>query len=164
MNRKSVNRKLLDGAAAAFLSVLVAGTAQAADYGQLAGSARIGAAESASMTLDEIVARKFSQEGRDNRQAARGFAPATTVRSSRTAGGESLDSVHLRMVNRGVSGEERQAVVDRREFAADPAARRQLAASASIDAADAAELSLQAIAGYKFNREADGDDKAPVRR
>lgn len=162
MNRNALNRKLFQGAAGAVLSVLVAGTVQAEDYSQLAASV---GADAASMTLDEIAARKFSQEGHDNAQVARrSFASASTVRSSRATEGNALDATHLRMVNRGVSGDERQPVVDRQSITSDPAARRQLAASAAIGRADVAELSLDAIAGYKFNREADGDEKAPVRR
>lgn len=164
-----MNRKLLNGVAgaSAIFALLATGPATAGDYRQLAAAAGLSPAEAAGMSLDEIAARKFSGEGGgENVQivaTSRGFSAATAVQSSRTARDSGLDAFHVALINRSVSGNDRRHVVPVRAGQPDIAARRQLAASAGISGEQVATMSLDTIAGHKFNRDADEDERATVR-
>lgn len=73
----------------------------------------------------------------------------------------SLDQIARLKFNAGTRGDDRIAVVVV-EGAAPASARAQLAASAGLDPAAAADMSLDEIAAAKIRAEARGDDRQPV--
>jgi hypothetical protein len=156
----TMSRRIYAAAVAAGMSILVSAPALAGDYTQLSRAAGIGDLEAGAMSLDQITAAKFSQEGRDNLQTsvAHPVDGDVPVRSSRAAPELSLDAYHLRLINGSASGDERQIELQRDAVYDDPQARLRLAASTGISVADAAGMNLATIAGQKFDSDPDDGD------
>ena len=157
-----MNRHFVAAAVAAGMSIAVSVPAVAGDIEQLARFAGLESVELDTLTLDEIAAVKFNQDGRGTeqtlvRRASIDGVPGTgAVRSSRTP--QDLDGFHVDLINASVSGDERQPKVLRDTRYNDPRTRAQLGASAGIAYADAEAMTLDAVARQKFNGDSYGSN------
>lgn len=138
---------------------------------QLAANAGLSPAEAAGLSLTEIAQAKFNRDTRgddrhvfvvpgtggnhDQLAAVAGLSPAEASRMT-------LAEIYVAKINREARGDERQAagsgtaIMGSRSLGG-PNNHTQLAASAGIDPADAAGMSLADIAAAKFARDTDAN-------